>query len=131
MDRRGIYDMLEQDYKIYRTLYAYHTPKQILKTAAIVCNPWWRWVSFLELKANGRPINPDINNIPTIEPKPKVATYKKPSHGELICVSTSSINAPEPARPCIIPINIGFHPRRDNVCECCDCLAGSCRVSSS
>ena len=40
--RRGIYDMLEQDCRIYRTLYAYQIPKQILKTAATVCSPWWR-----------------------------------------------------------------------------------------
>ena len=40
----GIYDMLVQDYMIYRmaTLYAYQMPKQMLKTAATVCRPWWR-----------------------------------------------------------------------------------------
>ena len=45
--RRGIYDLLEQDDKVCRiykmaALYAYQMPKQILKTAATVCSPWWR-----------------------------------------------------------------------------------------
>ena len=43
--RRGIYDTLEQDYKLYRiykTLYAYQMPKQMLKTAATVCSAWLR-----------------------------------------------------------------------------------------
>ena len=45
--RRGIYDTLEQDDKINRiykmaALYAYQMPKQMLKTAATVCSPWWR-----------------------------------------------------------------------------------------
>ena len=45
LNRCGIYDILDQDDKIcgiYRTLYAYQMPKQMLKTAATVCSPWWR-----------------------------------------------------------------------------------------
>jgi hypothetical protein len=29
-------------HSLYKTLYAYQMPKQILKTAATVCSPWWR-----------------------------------------------------------------------------------------
>jgi hypothetical protein len=35
---------VRQDYRIYKiaALYAYQMPKQMLKTAASVCRPWWR-----------------------------------------------------------------------------------------
>ena len=83
------------------------------------------------MSAKGNPSNPDIKTIPAIDPIPKIARYKKPIKDELICVNTNSVNAPDPASPCIVPISRGFIPTRESVCEWREVEEGSCSFSWS
>ena len=97
-------------YKAEPVSYAYHKPKTMLRAAAAVWSRACQPDKFFDVRTNGNPINPDISNIPTIEPNPNTARYDNPTQVDLICDNTNRVNAPDPANPCMVPMSSGFTP---------------------